>query len=296
MQQILIDDFSSALDCTTILAEVLGLLGRRDNQASVLAFEMLYEHYQEPIKRYFARRGYDTEHAADLCQVTFMRVWKYFIRLETTLPQTADHIRNLLYKIASDVATDDYRRNNHFDIQPLLNIDTELSIEGHEERLIERIQLYELLAELPPQQRESLYRRYILGDSEKEVAADLASNPKSVSSNASRGKEQLHKKIYQVNVDIRVMEAKTAIRQSGLMWVPLITDDPSRPPRSQPTAQSLLEADDREFKRIAFTERQIFWPIVKEAIENPARFMQTSPPSFIEHFVYFHEYERYSTK
>src|SRR5438034_4718134 len=111
MQHILIDDFSSALDCTTILAEVVGLLGRRDNQASVLAFEMLYEHYQEPIKRYFARRGYDNEHAADLCQVTFMRVWKYFIRLETTLPQTVNHIRNLLYKIASDVATDDYRRN-----------------------------------------------------------------------------------------------------------------------------------------------------------------------------------------
>ena len=64
-------------------------------------------------------RIHDQEFAADLCQVTFTRVWTYFKRLESLLSTTAKHLRNWLYKIASDVAIDEYWRKKHIDYQPL---------------------------------------------------------------------------------------------------------------------------------------------------------------------------------
>src|SRR5712692_3178416 len=120
MHQILHDNSSfETSDCTVLLVEVVALIGRKNYQARELAFERLYKYYQKPIERYLATRVHDQEHAVDLCQITFMRVWICFQRQDTTLPQTVYHLRNWIYKIASDVAIDHQRRNKLIDFQQL---------------------------------------------------------------------------------------------------------------------------------------------------------------------------------
>ena len=195
-----------------LLAEVVALLGRKEYQARELAFDWLYKYYQQPILRYLVMRVHDQEYAADLCQVTFTRVWTYFKRLETSLPRTAKHLRNWLYKIASDVAIDEYRSKKHIDYQPLPDSEeyaqlAELRIEGVEDRIHDLIWLQDEVPQMPQRYRECFVRKHYWGYSQKEIAAELGISESAVSAYVSLGKSQLHKKYFTVTLDLPRAEA-----------------------------------------------------------------------------------------
>lgn len=209
MHKVLADDSSSEpLGSTVLLIEVVVLLGRKDYQARGLAFEMLYNYYQKPIERYLLTKVNDQEHAVDLCQDTFIRVWTHFQRLETTLPLTVKHLRNWLYKIASDVAIDDFRHNKskYYQTIPVDEAYTqfaELMVEGEEDRIYDLIWLQETVPELPKQYRESLLAKHYWGYTQKEIATKLGSAESTVSANVSRGKTELRRKYFPVTADLK---------------------------------------------------------------------------------------------
>ena len=212
MHQIFPDDFGfESSDCTVLLAEVVTLVGKKDIQDRELAFERLYKYYKQPIERYLVALVHDEEHAADLSQETFKRVWTLFRRLETSLPQTVNHLKNWLYKIASDVAIDDYRRKKSRDFLTMSDSEayaqlSELVVEGEEERIFDRLTLQEAITQMPQQYQQCFLWSYY-GYTYQEIAAKKGIAEKTVSANVSRGKAQLQSKIYPVTVDLQRAEA-----------------------------------------------------------------------------------------
>lgn len=208
MHQILHDGFSfESSDSNVLLAEVVALIGRKDYQARELAFVMLYECYQDPIKRYLvAAWVHNQEHAAELCQDTFTRVWKCFQRQDKILLQiqTVNHLRNWIYKIAKRVAIDDLRRKK-IDFCPLPadsevdNRFAELTVEGHENRICDGLWFQEGIAQVPLKYRKPLLLKYHDGYSQKEIAEIYGSSEAAVSMNVNSGKTQL-RKYFQVAV------------------------------------------------------------------------------------------------
>src|SRR2546422_1061760 len=116
--------------------------------------EKLYEYYQQPIVCYLMGLVHDQELARDLCQDTFERVLKY---KETILQQTA---KSWLYRIATNLARDAHRHTKLIDFLPIPESEAELSVEGDEDRIVERLWLQETVPELPPQYRESLLAKH----------------------------------------------------------------------------------------------------------------------------------------
>jgi RNA polymerase sigma-70 factor (ECF subfamily) len=165
----------------------------------------MYEDYQQSIMRYLIRRVHDWHQAEDLCHDTFLKACTAISRGDPNIPATAEDFLKWLYRIAHNTAIDHHRRNKRLEFRSLLD-NSEFTIEGHEERIVERVQLYEMLTELPLQQRETVIRRHLLGYSEKEVAASLGITEKAVSSNASRGKEHLNRKYFPVTIDLKRAE------------------------------------------------------------------------------------------
>jgi len=158
--------------------------------------ERLYEYYQQPIVRYLANLVHDQELARDLCQETFEHVLNHLSRQETTLPQTAYHLKNWLYRIAKNRAIDHHRHNKLIDFLPLPESEAELNVEGDEDRILERLWLQEEVALMPPKYRECFLSKHYYGYTQKEIAAKLGITESAVSANISHGKAHLSRKYF----------------------------------------------------------------------------------------------------
>jgi len=181
-----------------ILAEVVALIGKKDSQSREQAFNLLYVYYQQPIERYFrVTWGYDLEQASDLCQDTFVRALKDLRRKETILLQTANHLKNWLYRIAKSVAIDDLRRKKPVGYLPTSDSEAypqipELMVEGHEEQVCKQLLIEDAKAAVSSQYRECLQMQ-LDGYTLKETAEKLGIADKTVSANVSRAKTQLQR-------------------------------------------------------------------------------------------------------
>src|SRR5947209_3435952 len=103
----------------------------------------LYEDYRQPLLRYLLTLTHDEPWAEDLCHDAFLRAGIAIARREPGVPTTTEHFKNWLYTIARNLAYDQYRKNKRLRFYSLAD-NSEVVIEGHEERLVERIALSEI--------------------------------------------------------------------------------------------------------------------------------------------------------
>jgi RNA polymerase sigma-70 factor, ECF subfamily len=194
---------------TVILAQVVALLGKKELQERKQAYNMLDACCRELIKRYFiVKWGCDEDRAEDLCQDTFVRVWRY---LDKFLPENARHLNNWLYKIASDVAIDDYRREESRGSQSVSDGEVytrlaEPAVEGEAEQINERLIVQEVIQQVPQMERACLVLKYYYGWTQKKIAEKLGIGESTVSMLVNSGRAELRKTYHPVTVDIRHME------------------------------------------------------------------------------------------
>jgi RNA polymerase sigma-70 factor (ECF subfamily) len=110
---------------------------------------VLFRQYEEPICSYLARLTGDLGRAQDLTQETFMRAYKALSNGECW-----ENPRAWLYRVASRLATDDYRRRKLLQWLPLRAADASGNpSESVEAVAIERMAVQAALQKLPPRYR-----------------------------------------------------------------------------------------------------------------------------------------------
>ena len=161
------------------------------------AFAKAYDDFADAIFRHCYFRLSNREKAKDMMQETFMRVWGYMEKGNTI---EFTKIRPFLYKTASNLIIDEYRRNKHELSLDLLREDgfeiagevkTEQEVNSRME--IERIK--KTLDQLDDKHKEVIVMRYIDKLEPKEIAEALGDTPNNVSVKINRGIAQIKKYI-----------------------------------------------------------------------------------------------------
>ena len=139
-------------------------------------FSGLYDRTARPLWVFLWRRTGDAQVADDLLQETYYR----FLRTPNVFESEA-HRRNYLYRIAANLAHDNYRHSEaplplpeaHETGHPLSNPDAV----GQTER---RTDLSRAMAQLKPRQRDALWLAYAEGSSHEEIGRVLGVKTNSV--------------------------------------------------------------------------------------------------------------------
>lgn len=192
------DDPSSESSGSKIpLAELVARARDKDPQA----FEILYEHYQQPIGKYLMGLVSDVEVTRDLYQDTFVNIWNAFSGVGFLPLDVIDNFKPWLYTVARNIAFDHLRRSKKFEFLPLPQGEPEGAIEyalaaqlseaGHEDEVCDRLRLAEALEAMSPQYRICYVLRNIGGLKHREIAKLLNISEKTVSSNIKGAYKQL---------------------------------------------------------------------------------------------------------
>ena len=156
------------------------------------AFTQIYERYSSQIYRYLYRRVGEVELAKDLHAEVFLRMFEGLAHYE----DRGWPLSSWLYRIARDRVIDNVRRastHRHVSLE-----EWERSIEdGSREldQLVDREELYQLLANLTDEQRQVIQLRFMADLSIEEVCARTGRNPNSVKSLQYRGIQSLARMI-----------------------------------------------------------------------------------------------------
>ncbi len=133
------------------------------------AFASLYAQYQRPITGYLRRLVGNNEIAEDLAQETFLKAYRALGRTNDEL-----NFRAWLYRIATNNALSDHRRQRIFQWIPFLPGSREPAVEA---RFVERVGVQELvegtLQRLKPEHASLLLMRHHQGLSLDEIAIVL---------------------------------------------------------------------------------------------------------------------------
>jgi RNA polymerase sigma-70 factor (ECF subfamily) len=142
----------------------------RTFQMTEEAFRVFYEQTARPIWVYLARTTGDDRLADDLLQETYYR----FLRTRTTF-ESDDHRRHYLFRIASNLVRDQWRRartdalelGEASDASPVSD-DATVGDRAHG-----RIDVARALEQLKPRERALLWLAYAQGFSHQEIASQL---------------------------------------------------------------------------------------------------------------------------
>lgn len=83
------------------------------------AFGEIYDKYIDKIYRFIFLKVNSREAAEDLCSETFLKTWNVF---RGDSKAEIENIQAFLYKVARNLVTDYYRKNNRAQIVPMENI------------------------------------------------------------------------------------------------------------------------------------------------------------------------------
>ena len=148
------------------------------------AFAALVERYQQPLGSYLWRLTRDRELAADLTQETFLRAYRSIAATPTPML-----VRPWLYRIATNLATDEFRRRRRFD--RLLGRAFGHQPSTAESVAIEERELVQLALErLRPTDRAVLLLCAVEQLSYREVAEIVGSSSEAVRKQFTRAKER----------------------------------------------------------------------------------------------------------
>ena len=146
----------------------------------------------------------DLARAQELTQETFIRAYRALLR-----GVRWDNPRAWLYRVASRLATDDYRRRRLLQWQPLLDIDPDPS-PGVDVCVAEQGSVHRALAALPPKYCIPLVLYASEGYSVNEVGGLLSLSPSAVKMRLCRARE-MFRRAYQNGEQGESREAKVVL-------------------------------------------------------------------------------------
>jgi len=160
-------------------------------------FAKAYDDFADAIFRHCYFRLSNRERAKELMQETFMRTWSY-IEKGNTIEFTK--IKPFLYKTASNLIIDEYRRNKHeLSLDKLkedgFEVVGEVKTEEGIDVRMEMEKIEKVLGQLDEKHREVIVMRYIDKLEPKEIAEVLNDTPNNVSVKINRGIKQIRKYI-----------------------------------------------------------------------------------------------------
>ena len=128
-------------------------------------FRLFYERTARPLRAYLLGSCGDATLADDLLQEAYFRLIRADFRAND-----AEHRKNYLFRIATNLLRDHYRRR-----RPETPEIPELADEvtDHGDRFAVRSDLIRVLRELKPRERELLWLAYVEGMSHREIASAL---------------------------------------------------------------------------------------------------------------------------
>jgi RNA polymerase sigma-70 factor (ECF subfamily) len=148
-------------------------------------FDTLFRQYEQPICSYLARLTGDRGDAQELAQETFLRAYRALARGERW-----DSPRAWLYRVASRLAIDDYRRRRLLRWLPLRDGQPDpRQVIG--EATAEKLAVQAALAALPPKYRVPLVLYVYEERPVAEVAQTLGLSVSAVKMRLSRAREML---------------------------------------------------------------------------------------------------------
>jgi RNA polymerase sigma-70 factor (ECF subfamily) len=141
----------------------------RTFQMTEEAFRVFYEQTARPIWLYLARTTGDDRLADDLLQETYYR----FLRTRTAF-ESDDHRRHYLFRIATNLVRDQWRRTRA-DAVDLTEASVPLASEDANvgDRALRRMDLTRALDQIKPRERTLLWLAYAQGFSHEEIASQL---------------------------------------------------------------------------------------------------------------------------
>ncbi len=150
-------------------------------------FEGLFRRYEEPICTYLARMTGDPPRAQELAQETFLRAYRAMARGEVW-----DNPRAWLYRVASRLAANDYRRRKLLQWLPLREREAAPGPLLAED-CAARLDFQAALATLPPRYRAPLLLSAVAGYRVADIAAILGLRPSAVKMRLCRAREMLRR-------------------------------------------------------------------------------------------------------
>ena len=180
----------------TLLAATGTYLYTQDRQT----FAELYESYKEPLTKHLKALVNDRETAYDLCQDTFVRMWKHFSHPNTVKAEVIEYFAPQIYTIARHIAFDYIRHKSKIMFLPLpegdqytsdaMLLSGQFSTAGHEQQICEQMLIEQVFAAMSSQYRVCLLLQTKWGLTQQEIALALGIGIKAVSTNVSRGNKQ----------------------------------------------------------------------------------------------------------
>ena len=149
------------------------------------AFRGFYERTSRQVWLYLHRLSGDPHAADDLLQETYFR----FLRSDTTF-ETEAHRRHYLFRIATNLASDRFRRTQARPVEIIEDVDSRRP-EPSPPRLDHQIDLNRALARLGRRERAMLVPAYVQGASHQEIAGVLGLRATSVKTMLFRAKRRL---------------------------------------------------------------------------------------------------------
>lgn len=135
------------------------------------AFRELYARNARPLWGYLVRATGNDTLADDLLQETFFRMVRAGFE-----PESDDHARNFLFKVATNLVRDHYRSSR----KDTLPLEHSPSIEGPADRVRLKSDLWRVLKKLKPRERQLLWLGHVEQFSHKEIAEILDLKPASI--------------------------------------------------------------------------------------------------------------------
>ena len=146
------------------------------------AFHHLYQRTARPLRAYLIRSCGDLALADDLLQEAYLRMLRSGFEGEDD-----DHRKNYLYRIATNLLRDHFRRSKPVSHE----VPERGDAPGHEEAFHLRSDVGGAMATLAPRDRQMLWLAYVEGASHREIAGTLGLRTASIRSMLFRARQRL---------------------------------------------------------------------------------------------------------
>lgn len=142
-------------------------------------FRLFYSRTARPLRAYIGATLHDRSFADDILQESFLRF------LQAALPEQDEHRKNYLYRIATNLMRDHFRRAE------AVPLSEAASGENVAEDVARREDMRRIMGELNPRQRELLWLAYVERFSHGEIAGMVGAKTESIRPMLARARESL---------------------------------------------------------------------------------------------------------
>jgi len=160
------------------------------------AFRDLYARTAKPIWAYLVRSSGNATLADDLLQETYFRMIRAGFE-----PESDDHARNFLFKVASNLLRDHFRASKRSPLPLEINPATE----GGQRRSALSSDVQKILQTLKPRERELLWLGHVERFSHKEIAQIMNLKPASIRLLLFRARKKLAERLQEAGLGPEVM-------------------------------------------------------------------------------------------